>query len=195
GVPVSQALKYITEFCGVKRRFQIKGERNGVLVVDDYAHHPSAITTTLQTARTHFSGRIWCVFQPHLYSRTKHLLPEFAKAFNFCDIVVLADIFAAREKASGDVSSQILAVEISKYHPDVRYLGAMAKIKEHLLEQAQPGDLIITMGAGDIWKVGEEYLAEALTDEYATACGAAKGSANPQANDKRLSVVQINETQ
>jgi len=197
GVPVSQVLKYITEFYGVKRRFQIKGERGGILVVDDYAHHPSAITTTLQTARAHFSGRIWCVFQPHLYSRTKHLMSEFAKAFNSSDIVVLADIFAAREKAPGDVSSQILATEISKYHPDVRYLGAMTRIKEHLLKQARPGDLVITMGAGDIWKVGEEYLKEAPADEYATACGAAKGSAqinNPQANDERLSVVQTNET-
>lgn len=177
GLSVSEGIDYISQFHGVKRRFQIKGEKGGVLVVDDYAHHPSAITTTLQTARTHFNGRIWCVFQPHLFSRTRHLMPEFAKAFNSCDVVVLADIFAAREKDPGDISSAVLAGEISKYHQDVRYLGDMAKIKEHLLGQTQPGDLIITMGAGDIWRVGEEYLTEESSDECAPVCAASKGSA------------------
>jgi len=160
GVTVEQALSYLQEFQGVKRRFEIKGEVGKILVVDDYAHHPVAITNTLTAARSHFSGRIWCVFQPHLFSRTRYLLADFARAFNAADILVLADIYPAREKDPGDISSRILAVETGKYHDDVRYLGDMNCIKEHLLQESLPGDLIITMGAGDIWKVGEEFLRE-----------------------------------
>ena len=160
GVEVDEALTILEEFQGVRRRFEIKGEAGKVLVVDDYAHHPVAIAKTLRAARTHFPGRIWCVFQPHLFSRTRYLLTEFAQAFTDADILVLADIYPAREKDPGDISSRILAAEAGKYHGDVRYLGDMTSIKEHLLQEALPGDLIITMGAGDIWKVGEAYLQE-----------------------------------
>lgn len=160
GVEVAEALAILEDFQGVKRRFEIKGEAGKVLVVDDYAHHPVAITKTLRAARTHFPGRIWCVFQPHLFSRTRYLLSEFAQAFTDSDILVLADIYPAREKDPGDISSRLLAAEAGKYHGDVRYLGDMASIKEHLLQETLPGDLVITMGAGDIWKVGEEYLQE-----------------------------------
>lgn len=160
GVTVEEALSALEEFQGVKRRFEIKGEAGRILVVDDYAHHPVAITKALTAARSHFPGRIWCVFQPHLFSRTRYLLAEFAHAFNAADILVLADIYPAREKDPGDISSRILAAEAGKYHNDVRYLGDMTSIKEHLLQEALPGDLIITMGAGDIWKAGEEFLQE-----------------------------------
>ncbi|HHU82708.1 MAG TPA: UDP-N-acetylmuramate--L-alanine ligase [Firmicutes bacterium] len=160
GVEVEEALAILEEFQGVKRRFEIKGEVGKILVVDDYAHHPVAIAKALRAARSHFPGRIWCVFQPHLFSRTRCLLTEFAHAFNAADILVLADIYPAREKDPGDISSRILAAEAGKHHGDVRYLGDMASIKEHLLQETLPGDLIITMGAGDIWKVGEEYLQE-----------------------------------
>src|SRR5690606_497025 len=98
GVGMEEALAILEDFQGVKRRFEIKGEAGKVLVVDDYAHHPVAITKTLRAARTHFPGRIWCVFQPHLFSRTRCLLPEFAQAFTDADILVLADIYPAREK-------------------------------------------------------------------------------------------------
>ena len=101
GVEVEEALAILEEFQGVKRRFEIKGEAGKVLVVDDYAHHPVAIAKTLQAARRHFPGRIWCVFQPHLFSRTRCLLNEFAHAFNAADILVLADMYPAREKNRG----------------------------------------------------------------------------------------------
>jgi UDP-N-acetylmuramate--alanine ligase len=158
GVPIEDCLNYISEFTGVRRRFEVKGQADGVLVVDDYAHHPAAVKTTLATVRNHFPGRVWCVFQPHLYSRTKYLLPKFSQAFQNSDILVLADIYAAREKNPGDISSQTLANEVKKYHKDVRYIGDLEKIKDYLLAETRSGDLVMTMGAGDIFKVGEAFL-------------------------------------
>jgi len=158
GVPVSDALVFLQEFTGVRRRFEVKGEAGGVIVVDDYAHHPRAVKNILKAAREQFSGRIWCVFQPHLYSRTKYLFDDFAQAFRNADILVLADIYAARETDPGDISSRLLAEETKKYHSDVRYIGGLEQIKEHLLTATRPGDLVITMGAGDVYKVGEDFL-------------------------------------
>ena len=161
GVPLTDCLDYLRDFTGVRRRFEIKGEADGVVVVDDYAHHPVAIRNTLAAVKRQYDGRVWCVFQPHLYSRTKHLFGEFSHAFTNADVLVLADIYAARETDPGDISSQLLAAETGKYHRDVRYIGGLEAIKAHLLSQTRPGDLVITMGAGDIFKVGEAYL-EAL---------------------------------
>ena len=158
GVPLTNCLVSLREFTGVRRRFEIKGEADGVVVVDDYAHHPVAIRNTLTAVKKQYDGRVWCVFQPHLYSRTKHLFDEFSQAFGNADILVLADIYAAREADPGDISSQLLAVETRKYHRDVRYIGCLEAIKDHLLTETRPGDLVITMGAGDIFKVGEAYL-------------------------------------
>lgn len=158
GVPLAGSLGIVAEFTGVQRRFELKGEFNGALIVDDYAHHPGAIRTTLAAARQFFTGRIWCAFQPHLFSRTKYLLPEFAQSFMDADILVLADIYPAREKNPGDISSLHLSKEAQKYHRDVRYLGNFDRIYEHLYQNLQAGDLLITMGAGDIWKVGEQLV-------------------------------------
>lgn len=160
GADLETSARILREFTGVRRRFEIKGEADGVLVVDDYAHHPAAIATTLAAARQHYHGRIWCVFQPHLFSRTRFLMNEFAKAFVDCDILVLADIYAARELDPGDVSSRLLAERTREYLSDVRYIPDQEAIVAHLLEKARPGDLIITMGAGDIWKAGEAFLRE-----------------------------------
>jgi len=161
GVEPDYAVNVLKEFAGVKKRFEIKGDYRGVTIVDDYAHHPAAIRMTLAAARQFFKGRIWCAFQPHLFSRTKYLLPEFAKSFNDADILVLADIYPAREVDAKEVSSFDLARETSQYHPDVRYLGDFERIFEHLRTKLQPGDLLITMGAGNIWKVGEWLLDQA----------------------------------
>lgn len=158
GVPLADCLRYLQTFTGVRRRFELKGEAGGVVVVDDYAHHPVAIRNTLATVKKQYKGRVWCVFQPHLYSRTKHLFTEFSRAFRDADILVLADIYAAREVDRGEVSSWLLADETRKNHPDVRYLGGMEEIKAHLLKETVPGDLVLTMGAGDIFRVGEEFL-------------------------------------
>lgn len=158
GVNVENVFETLTEFIGVKRRFQIKGEYRGAVVVDDYAHHPGAVRATLATARQAFKGRIWCVFQPHLYSRTKHLLDEFAGSFKDADVLVLADIYPAREVDPGNISSRDLAAKAQKNHPDVRYLGDLEVIADHLARHARRGDLILTMGAGNIFEVGEELL-------------------------------------
>lgn len=159
GIPVTDSLNYLKTFTGVRRRFEVKGETGGVVVIDDYAHHPVAIRNTLATVKKQYSGgRVWCVFQPHLYSRTKHLFHDFARAFTDADVLILADIYAAREADPGDISSRLLAEEARKYHPDVRYIGDLAAIKEYLLTQTRPGDLVLTMGAGDVFKVGEAFL-------------------------------------
>ena len=104
------------------------------------------------------AGRVWCVFQPHLYSRTKHLFSDFTQAFNDADILLLADIYAAREVDPGDISSRQLAEATGEHHPDVRYVGDLTALKELLLQETRPGDLVLTMGAGDIYKVGEAFL-------------------------------------
>ncbi len=160
GVSLQQALDTVSRFAGVHRRFEIKGNVRDALVVDDYAHHPGAVRTTLAAARQVFDGRIWCVFQPHLFSRTKYLLHEFAQSFANADVVVLADIYPARETDPGDISSAMLAQETAKHHPDVRYIGSLDQTYQYLLQAIQPGDLVITMGAGDIWKVGERLIHE-----------------------------------
>lgn len=162
GVAKEQTIGALAEFTGVKRRFQIKGDFHGAVVVDDYAHHPGAVKATLATARQAFKGRIWCLFQPHLYSRTKFLLDEFAKSFNDADILVLADIYPAREVDPGDISSRDLADKAQLFHPDVRYLGSFDSIVNHLERHVRRGDLIITMGAGNIFEVGERLLANNL---------------------------------
>jgi UDP-N-acetylmuramate--alanine ligase len=158
GIDLEIIYATLADFTGVQHRFEIKGERQGVLVVDDYAHHPSAVRNALAAARHFFPGRIWCVFQPHLFSRTKFLLHEFAQAFQDADICVLADIFPAREEDPGDISTADLVREASKFHPNVRYLGDFEKILKYLKTNVKPGDLLITMGAGDVWQVGEAFL-------------------------------------
>lgn len=162
GVDINQAIDALAEFTGVKRRFEVKGEYHGAMIVDDYAHHPGAVKATLATVRQAFRGRVWCVFQPHLYSRTKFLLDEFAKSFGDADILVLADIYPAREIDPGDISSRDLANKSSQFHPDVRYLGDFDKITEHLTKHIRKGDLVITMGAGNIFKVGERIISNII---------------------------------
>lgn len=158
GVDIKSILATLSNFTGVHRRFQIKGAYRGAQVVDDYAHHPGAIKTTLAAARQFFKGPVWCIFQPHLFSRTKILLNEFAKAFTDSSVLILADIYPAREIDPGDISSAKLAECAGNYHQDVRYLGNLDRIVEHLKQNVEPGSLIITMGAGDIWKVGDKLL-------------------------------------
>lgn len=158
GLPISKVVEPLKTFRGVHRRFEVKGQGGGVVVVDDYAHHPSAIRTTLRTAREHFRGRIWCVFQPHLYSRTRHLMSDFAQSFGDADNVVFTDIYAAREADPGDVSSAILSEETRKHHGNVRFMGSLSDVASSLPPLLRPGDLVITMGAGDITNLGERLL-------------------------------------
>ncbi len=161
GLKPEEIAKPLQEFKGAKRRFEIKGEKNGVLVIDDYAHHPTEIRATLKAARKFYGQRkIWAVFQPHTFSRTKALLKQFAQAFKEADAVIIIDIFAsAREKDRGEISSKDLATITQKFHPDVKYIGSAEKAVEYLNKQTKPKDIVITLGAGDVYKtVGERFL-------------------------------------
>ena len=155
-----ETLKSLNGFSGAWRRFEYKGEtKNGVIVYDDYGHHPTEIKATLKGAREFFGGKkIWCVFQPHLYSRTKLLLSDFGRSFSDADEVILADIYAAREDKDESINSKMLAEEIIKNGGAAMYMESFDKIAKLLAEKAEKGDVVITMGAGDIYKVGENLL-------------------------------------
>ena len=145
-------------FHGTHRRFEEKGKLGDVTIIDDYAHHPTEIRATLRTAQKVPHKTIWCVFQPHTYTRTKALLPQFAEALAIADKVIVADIYAARELDIYGISSEDLAEEVRKLGTDCLYLPSFAAIEDHLRANAKDGDLIITMGAGNIVQVGEHLL-------------------------------------
>jgi len=151
--------KALKEFSGVQRRFQIKGEVDGITVVDDYGHHPTEVKATLAAAAAGMERRVVVVFQPHRYTRTKHLLEEFFTAFNQADKLVLMDIYAAGEQPIPGISGQSLYEGIRKYgHKDVTFIPDREKVVEHLVGALRNGDLMITLGAGDVWKIGEQIL-------------------------------------
>ena len=160
GVDSKKSENSLESFEGTWRRFEFKGEtKNGILVYDDYGHHPTEIKATLKGAREFFGGKkIWCVFQPHLYSRTKLLLDDFGKSFGDVDEIILADIYAAREPKDEGINSKILAEEITKNGGKARYMESFDKIIGFLIENAKKGDVIITIGAGDVFKIGEDLL-------------------------------------
>ncbi|MDW8067585.1 MAG: UDP-N-acetylmuramate--L-alanine ligase [Anaerolineae bacterium] len=163
GVPFPTARAALSGFRGVARRFEVKGEAEGVVVVDDYAHHPTEIRATLAAARQRFPGRpLWAVWQPHTYSRTKALLEEFAEAFDQADHVVVLPIYAARESDTLGVSSADVVARMR--HPDARVVGSREEAVALLGTEVRPGDVVLTLGAGDGDKVGE-WLLEALKRE------------------------------
>lgn len=154
---ISQGL---LDFKGTERRFEYKGMLNGFTIIDDYAHHPTEIKATLTAAKNYPHKELWVAFQPHTYTRTKALMPEFAEALTLADHVVLADIYAAREKNTVGVSSQDLQKLIQEKGTDCAYFPTFKEIEDYLKSHVQKGDLLITMGAGDIVKVGEDLLSE-----------------------------------
>ena len=146
-------------FHGTNRRFEYKGKMKcGATVIDDYAHHPTEIKATLHTAERVPHETIWCVLQPHTYTRTKALLPQFAEALSIADHVVLADIYAARELDIYGVSSRDLQAEIQKLGTDCDYFPSFEEIEDFLRANVKDGDLVITMGAGNIVQVGEDLI-------------------------------------
>ena len=145
-------------FTGTDRRFEKKGEIGGVTIIDDYAHHPTEIKATLKAALNYPHKTLWCVFQPHTYTRTKAFLHDFAQALILADKVVLADIYAAREKNTIGIYSTDLQKEIQDLGKECYYFPTFDEIENFLLENCSQGDLLITMGAGDIVKVGESLL-------------------------------------
>ncbi len=158
-VPLDLIRSGVAAFSGVDRRFHLRGERGGVVVVDDYGHHPTEIRCTLRTAKAVWPGRLVAVFQPHRYSRTSHLLDDFAHAFAQADVVYVMPVYAAGEEAIEGVSGAILAEHIrATGHPAVHAVEQTDVLIDHLLRERQPGDVVITLGAGDIWKAGLRML-------------------------------------
>lgn len=154
----STVLHALSTFTGTDRRFELKGEIGGVTILDDYAHHPTEITATLKAASNYPHKTLWCVFQPHTYTRTNAFLKDFAKALTLADKVVLADIYAAREKNTIGITSMDLQREIEKLGTECHYFHTFDQIENFLLENCINGDLLITMGAGDVVKIGENLL-------------------------------------
>jgi UDP-N-acetylmuramate--alanine ligase len=159
-IPFPVIQRALAAFTGVQRRFQILGRARGVTVVDDYGHHPAEVRATLAAAKAGFDCRVMTVFQPHRYSRTLHLRTEFLTAFNLADVLIVMDIYAAGEAAIPGVTAEGLADGIRSHgHRDVTYLGSdRTRIVEHLAEIARTGDLVITLGAGDVSQLGPELL-------------------------------------
>lgn len=158
GLPLDVIKKGLLQFGGTKRRFEYKGTKNGITVIDDYAHHPTEVAATLTAARNYPHGRIICVFQPHTYSRTKAFLSDFARVLSMADIVVLADIYAAREKNTIGISSKDLLAEFQKNGQESYYFPSFDEIEKFLSEKCINNDLLITMGAGDVYLIGEHLL-------------------------------------
>lgn len=158
GLPLDVIKKGLLQFGGTKRRFEYKGTKNGITVIDDYAHHPTEVAATLTAARNYPHGRIICVFQPHTYSRTKAFLSDFARVLSMADIVVLADIYAAREKNTIGISSKDLLAELQKNGQESYYFPSFDEIEKFLSEKCINNDLLITMGAGDVYLIGEHLL-------------------------------------
>ena len=158
GIDFETAKKGIASFTGTVRRFEYKGERNGFTIIDDYAHHPTEIKATLTSAQNYPHKDIWCIFQPHTYTRTKAFFHEFAEALSLADHVILADIYAARETDTLGMSSEALAEEIKKLGTDAYYLPSFEAIENFVLEKVIHGDMLITMGAGDVVNIGESLL-------------------------------------
>lgn len=156
--------KVLSEFSGVGRRFEKVAVVGDIQIYDDYAHHPTAIAKTLEAARAKFPGsKIWCVFQPHTYSRTQGLFKEFGQAFGAADKVVVMDIYASEREKEGKVSSQDLVKEIEKNNKKVqtiRYFKSQEEVKKYLHDFVQGPAIIITMGAGDIYKLSHDLAKE-----------------------------------
>jgi UDP-N-acetylmuramate--alanine ligase len=158
-VPVDLIRKGLASFAGVERRFQFRGEKRGIMVVDDYGHHPSEIRATLAAAKQGWGRRLVVLFQPHRYTRTRDLLSEFAHAFEQADVVFVGDIYPAGEPPIPGVSGEDLARAMSASgHPGVVWVGDKAAMVGRVLPTLREGDFVLTLGAGDIWKTGLELL-------------------------------------
>jgi UDP-N-acetylmuramate--alanine ligase len=155
-------------FSGVQRRFQVKGEWGGVMVVDDYGHHPAEIKATLSAAKSGWGRRTVVVFQPHRYTRTRDLFKDFLTAFNQADVLFLMGIYAAGEDPIPGVKAEDLCDGIKGHgHKDVTLVPEKDKIVKRLLPRLRPGDMVFTLGAGDVWKVGEALIHE-LKEKYSS---------------------------
>ena len=158
GIPFDSMRTALKSFSGTDRRFEFKGRKNGFSIIDDYAHHPTEIKATLTAAKKYPHKKIRVVFQPHTYSRTKALLDDFADALSLADEVILADIYAARETDNLGISSLSLKEKLDKMGVSCCYYPSFEEIEKYILENCINGDLLITMGAGNVVKIGEDLL-------------------------------------
>lgn len=159
-IPFATIQEGFARFGGVGRRFQVKGEVNDIMVVDDYGHHPAEIRATLAAGKNGWpERRLVVAFQPHRFSRTKELFGDFVKCFYDADLLLLTDIYPAGEEPIPGVSAELLAEEIRKHgQKEVSYVADRETLADHLLQVVQPGDIVLTLGAGNIWQVGESLL-------------------------------------
>lgn len=158
GIPIEVIIDNIFEYQGVGRRLEFKGYFNDVKILDDYAHHPTEISATLEAISNNTSGKIYCVFQPHTFTRTKILLESFSKSFNHADKVIITDIYAAREVDNGEIHSRDLANAVIEKGNDCIYLSSFEEVEDYLVKNVKAGDIILTMGAGNIYTLGESVL-------------------------------------
>ncbi|MBM4102720.1 MAG: UDP-N-acetylmuramate--L-alanine ligase [Planctomycetes bacterium] len=161
GLPAQRICELLPEFTGTDRRLMFKGKFGGITVMDDYAHHPTEIRASLAGIRQQYQPhRLWCVFQPHQYSRTRFLLDDFAESFKLADITIVPEIYFVRDTAESKskVSAEALVERIRQSGSDALFINDFGGILEHLQNHVEPGDLVVTMGAGTIWKVADEYL-------------------------------------
>jgi UDP-N-acetylmuramate--alanine ligase len=159
-VPVDLIRKGLAAFTGVERRFHLRGEAGGIMVVDDYGHHPTEIKATLAAAKQGWDRRLVVLFQPHRYSRTRDLLEDFVHAFDQADLVFMTEIYAASEAPIPGVSGARLAEAVrAAGHPSVTFVERKESLPDQVLPHLKPGDLVVTLGAGDIWKAGTGILA------------------------------------
>jgi UDP-N-acetylmuramate--alanine ligase len=159
-VPFAVIAQALAGYTGVNRRFQFKGEAAGVLVIDDYGHHPTEVRATLAAAKVGSKGRRMVVlFQPHRYTRTRDQLDEFARAFNNADVLLVTDIYAASEDPIPGVTAETLTDAIRSYgHKEVAYVGSLETAAKALVSEARPGDMVVTLGAGNVYQAGEQLL-------------------------------------
>lgn len=158
GLKFPHWIEGFTSYSGTHQRFEVKGDLKGITIIDDYAHHPTEVKATLEVAKKRPHNKIWCVFQPHTYTRMKIFLDDFANSLSLADEIIISDIYAAREKDPGDIHSQDLVQSIHNLGRTAIYIDNFDDITTHLLEHCVPGDLIITMGAGNINMIADDLL-------------------------------------
>lgn len=159
GIPFEKIKTALDAFTGAFRRFEVKADIGGVLVIDDYAHHPTEVKVTLRGIKAGWRRRVICVFQPHTYTRTRDFVRDFGGAFMNADLLVVTDVYPAREKPIAGVTGEIIADAARSFgHKNVTYLADKRDVPAHLLAIARPGDIVITMGAGDIYQFGASFI-------------------------------------
>ncbi|MCT4594035.1 MAG: UDP-N-acetylmuramate--L-alanine ligase [Anaeromicrobium sp.] len=158
GIDIDHINEALNTFGGTHRRFDLLGHINNIKIVDDYAHHPTEIEATLKALSNMDHNNLWCVFQPHTFTRTLCLLDEFSQALAEVDNLIITDIYAAREKDTGEIHSKDLVKKIKKHNDKVKYMKEFDSIVNYIYENAKPNDLVITMGAGNVNSIGEQLV-------------------------------------